>query len=225
MSGALLSAAVLASTLLGGSSRQVSVGASGTSSTDPAGEVQMAVIAPLGQTSPFGVSWAEVLEHIGQRLAWAEPAFRLTMLDSTRLVDGDADTLAAVQAALAGSQAALACGVKDPAEAAALAPLLAAAPTAVALGSAAPLESATRLGGRVPAALSGSSGNPMAALRALLFPNKQAKLDSQVGRKHLEALVGLCPGATMCIPPHSQRPCAARFLSLAMQRAGSHIDL
>lgn len=140
----------------------------------------MAVIAPLGQTSPFGVSWAEVLEHIGQRLAWAEPAFRLTMLDSTRLVDGDADTLAAVQAALAGSQAALACGVKDPAEAAALAPLLAAAPTAVALGSAAPLESATRLGGRVPAALSGSSGNPMAALRALLFPNKQAKLDSQV---------------------------------------------
>ncbi|KAL4427643.1 hypothetical protein ABPG75_001732 [Micractinium tetrahymenae] len=170
----------MAGTLLAGSSSRGSVSASGGSTAEPAGDVQIAVVAPLQQASPFGVSWGEVLQHIGQRLAWTEPTFRLTVFDSGRLAGSDAGTLAAVQAALANSQAAVAVGVQDPAAAAALAPLLPAAPTAVALGSAAPLAGATRLGGRVPAGHDGSGSNPLAAVLAKVFPDKQAKLDAQV---------------------------------------------
>lgn len=181
LSAALLSAAAMAITLVGSSTGRGSVGATGTSTTEPAGDVRMAVVAPLQQTSPFSVSWAEVLEHAGQRLGWSEPSIRLTLYDSARLPAGDAAASAALQAALAGSQAVLALGIQDPAEAAALAPLLAGAPTAVALGSAAALERATRLGGRVPAARSAEGSNPLAAVLAKVFPDKQAKLDAQVG--------------------------------------------
>ncbi|KAL4444678.1 hypothetical protein ABPG77_002495 [Micractinium sp. CCAP 211/92] len=170
----------MASTLLGSSSGRGRVGATGTTTTEPAGDVRVAVVAPLQQPSPFGVSWAEVLEHAGQRLGWSEPSIRLTLYDSAQLPAGDAAASAALQAALAGSQAALALGIEDPAEAAALAPLLAGAPTAVALGSAAALERATRLGRRVPAARSADSSNPLAAMLAKVFPDKQAKLDAQV---------------------------------------------
>jgi hypothetical protein len=149
--------------------------------------VRLAVVAPLQQASPFGVSWQEVLEHTAQRLAWTDPAFRLAILDSADLAaagdNGGSPTAQALQAELARSQAAVAVGVADPAAAAALAPLLAGLPTAVALGSAQQLAPATRLGGRQPAPPPAAAGGPLAALLSLprrLFPDKQAELDGQV---------------------------------------------
>lgn len=199
LSATLLSAAIIASSVLGGSSRRGIASAAGASISESSGGVHIAVVAPLQQTSPFGISWAEVLEHTAQRLAWADPAFRLTLYDTDELVGGGADTQAALHAALAGAQAAVALGVQDPADAAALAPLLAAAPTALALGSAAPLAGATRLAGRAPAA---QGGNPLAALLAKLFPDKQAKLDAQV-----RAWTGTCdPSAGTCLPPSALEP-------------------
>jgi hypothetical protein len=152
--------------------------------------VQLAVVAPLEQRSPFGVSWQEVLQHTARRLAWAEPSFRLVLLDSAQLAAADSDSTALT--ALRGSQAAVAVGVEDVAAAAAIAPLMAALPTAVALGSAPPLQAATRLGGREPSTRQG--------LLQRLIPDKQAKTDAQVG---VSGVSGECPAPWLGSSPAS----------------------
>lgn len=154
----------------GGGGGSVPAGGSG-------GSVRLAVVAPLQQRSPFGVSWREVLEHTAQRLAWQDPAFRLVLHDASELAD--ASQAAALQADLRACQAAVAVDVADAGAAAALASLLAAVPTAVAVGSAPQLAAATRLGGREPRQ-PGAAG-PLAALLHKLFPDKQATVDEQVG--------------------------------------------
>lgn len=143
--------------------------------------MRLAVVAPLQQRSPFGgATWNEVLEHTGQRLAWTDPAFQLVLHDAAVLGGGGGDSaVAALQASLASSQAAVAISVTDPDAAAALAPLLGAALTALALGSDAALAGATRLGGRHPA--DAAAAGCLAGLLRRLLPDKQAQTDAQVG--------------------------------------------
>jgi hypothetical protein len=137
------------------------------------GQVRLAVVAPLQQASPFGVSWQQVLEHTAQRLAWTDPAFHLAILDSADLApaggEGGSPAAQSLQVELVRSQAAVAVGVADPATAAALAPLLAGLPTAVALGSAQQLPPAMRLGGRQPASppAAAAGGTSFAAAEAV----------------------------------------------------------
>lgn len=142
------------------------------------GSVRLSVIAPLQQQSPFGASWREVLEHTAQRLAWTDPAFHLLLHDSAPLASAADDSQATLLADLKSSQAAVAIGVADEAAAAALASLLAAVPTAVALGSAQALQRAARLDGR--ALSSGGDAAGVAGLLRRLFPDKQAAADEQV---------------------------------------------
>lgn len=189
---ALLSAACLGGALVGGHARSrgssvapaAAVPQSGTAA--PPGFIHLAVVAPLQQASPFGsfgrqASWREVLEHTAQRLAWEDPAFSLTLHDSELLGGGSSSDAerSALQAALQHSSAAVAIGVTDPMDAQALAPLLAGAPTALAVGSHAALSSATRLGGHQPTQ---PAAGGLAALLQKLFPDKQATEDQQVGR-------------------------------------------
>lgn len=187
---ALLSAACLAGALVGSRGRSrgaapAALPSSGSvaASAPLAGSIHLAVVAPLQQPSPFGsfgqqASWREVLEHTAQRLAWTDPSFSLTLHDSAGLGDGASKAAApALQTALQHSAAAVAIGVTDPADAAALAPLLAAAPTALAVGSHTALAGATRLGGRQPAQ---PAAGGLGALLERLFPDKQAKEDQQV---------------------------------------------
>ena len=187
---ALLSVACLGGALVGGHARSrgssvapaAAVPPSGTAA--PPGSIHLAVVAPLQQASPFGsfgqqASWREVLEHTAQRLAWEDPAFSLTLHDSALLSGGsstDAER-SALQAALQHSSAAVAIGVTDPTDAQALAPLLSAAPTALAVGSHAALSSTTRLDGRQPTQ---PPADGLAALLQKLFPDKQATEDQQV---------------------------------------------
>ncbi|EFN53021.1 hypothetical protein CHLNCDRAFT_26298, partial [Chlorella variabilis] len=123
-------------------------------------------------------SWREVLEHTAQRLAWTDPAFHLLLHDSAPLASAADDSQATLLADLKSSQAAVAIGVADEAAAAALASLLAAVPTAVALGSAQALQRAARLDGR--ALSSGGDAAGVAGLLRRLFPDKQAAADEQV---------------------------------------------
>ncbi len=187
---ALLSAACLGGAWVGGHARSrgssaptAAVPPSGIEA--PPGSIHLAVVAPLQQPSPFGnfgqqASWREVLEHTAQRLAWQDPSFTLTLHDSALLSSGGSSNAqrSALQAALQHSAAAVAVDVTNPADAQALAPLLAAAPTALAVGSHAALAGATRLGGRQPAQ---PAAGGLAALLGRLFPDKQATEDQQVG--------------------------------------------
>jgi hypothetical protein len=149
------------------------------------------VVAPLQLQSPFGVSWREVLEHTATRLSWTDPAFRLSLHDSQLLAGGDEGASSSRSALLDDvrqSQAAVAIGVADMTAAAALAPLLAEATTAVALGSAQQLQAATRLGGRTP-------GGSLGFLQRL-FGGTQAAVDEQVTRP--TALALLCSSTWCC---------------------------
>ncbi|PSC68636.1 violaxanthin de-epoxidase-related [Micractinium conductrix] len=145
----------------------------------PPGSVRLAVIAPLQQPSPFGVSWGEVLTHTAQLLAWKEPSLTLEVRDAAEA--GGGHNRATLRSALASCRAAVVLGVEDPETAALLAPLLSAARTAVPLGCAVPLAGATRLAGRhVGDAADGPTLNPLAPLLQRLFPDKQTELDGQV---------------------------------------------
>lgn len=185
----LLSAACLAGALLGGGAavgrRRVATVAAGSAPaaahpSAPPGSVRLAVIAPLQQPSPFGVSWGEVLTHTAQLLAWKEPSLTLEVRDAAEA--GGGHNRATLRSALASCRAAVVLGVEDPETAALLAPLLSAARTAVPLGCAVPLAGATRLAGRhVGDAADGPTLNPLAPLLQRLFPDKQTELDGQVG--------------------------------------------
>ncbi|KAI3424929.1 hypothetical protein D9Q98_008313 [Chlorella vulgaris] len=149
--------------------------ASTSPASSPGAAAVFTVVAPLQLQSPFGVSWREVLEHTATRLSWTDPAFRLSLHDSQLLAGGDEGASSSRSALLDDvrqSQAAVAIGVADMTSAAALAPLLAEATTAVALGSAQQLQAATRLGGRTP-------GGSLGFLQRL-FGGTQADVDEQV---------------------------------------------
>ena len=47
--------------------------------------MQLTVVAELGQGSPFGVTWGEVLAHIRQRLQWHDPSFNLVVHDASEI--------------------------------------------------------------------------------------------------------------------------------------------
>lgn len=240
---AILAAASLGSALLAsspGRSRSSAVvpAAAATSGIAPGapapagGAVRLAVVAPLQQASPFsGASWREVLEHTGQRLAWTDAAFQLVLHDASSELD-DPAAAAALAADLKRCQAAVAIGVTDATEAATLAPLLAGAPTALALGSAPALAGATRLGGRVP----GQPGGLPDLLASLLPGAKQAKLDAQVNGRAgtglrrgwqsrdparpeslLHPACTPTPQPTLHLPSHSaliaRRRCCSRWVS------------
>ncbi|KAL4855815.1 hypothetical protein ACK3TF_003588 [Chlorella vulgaris] len=165
------SPAPLENTAAGG----IAVDASTSPASSPGAAAVFTVVAPLQLQSPFGVSWREVLEHTATRLSWTDPAFRLSLHDAQLLAgddEGASSSRSALLADVRRSQAAVAIGVADATAAAALAPLLAEASTAVALGSAQQLQAATRLGGRTP-------GGSLGFLQRLLG-GKQAAVDEQV---------------------------------------------
>ena len=51
----------------------------------PPAPVQLTVVSELGQDSPFGVTWGEVLAHTAQRLQWNDPGFRLVIHDAAEI--------------------------------------------------------------------------------------------------------------------------------------------
>jgi hypothetical protein len=151
--------------------RSVARGAAAAGGAPPeaaAAVVNLLVVAPLDEMSKYGVTWREVLEHTATRLTWSDPLFKLAVVDSGAAA-GPADAAAPLRAALAAADVALALHVQDPAAAAALAPLLLAAPTAVAVDSAGELASLRRVGGRDASPLPPAQGlaAPLRAVRGI----------------------------------------------------------
>ncbi|GAB4821553.1 hypothetical protein N2152v2_008599 [Parachlorella kessleri] len=136
----------------------------------------LTVVAELGQDSPYGVTWGEVLTHTAQRLQWNDPGFRLVLHDAGE-IKGTGGAMERLARDLVGSQVTVLIGVQDPTVGAALSDLLSNEPTVLALGSSPELRGLTRLGGRQLA----TAPSGMAALLGGLLPgNAAAKADAQV---------------------------------------------